>query len=500
MKHLLLVSIIIMGLNTGQTANSNPQVRKTYSGSSAVADSIPPDSSGMRAISAIALAKEMIPGWSTGNSLDATPGGETSWGNPMIAQYLIDSIKAAGFRSVRIPIAWSNNMDTATFTIDPSLLYRVQEVVNYVVTDGLYAIVNLHWDGGWIQPTYAKQEYVNRRLAAMWGQIATVLGDFDDHLLFAGTNEIQASYAAPSKENAAVQNSFNQTFVTAVRSTGGRNVYRRLLVQGYNTNIDYTISTFVMPRDVAPDRLIVEVHYYDPYDYTINSNTTFTQWGKYATSSSKTAGWGNEDWADGQFLKIQRKFIDSGYAVILGEYGAMARKGFATAELDSSAAWYRRYYLEYITSSICRHGLVPVYWDNGGTGNNGMGLFSRNTGAQAYPDMIKAIVLAADTTEVITGVQLEQTQASPERFALSQNYPNPFNPTTVIGYELPVTSKISLKVYDLLGKEVATVFEGIRPPGKYEAQFSGEKFASGVYFYRLVTGMFVQTKKLILIK
>ena len=130
-------------------------------------DSIAPDQTGMRNLSSVELAKEMIPGWNVGNSLDAI-GSETAWGNPKIAQRLIDSIKAAGFNAVRIPVAWSNHIDTISFTIDPTLMARVEEVVNYVLNDNMYAIINIHWDGGWMQPTYARQDYVDNRLAAMW--------------------------------------------------------------------------------------------------------------------------------------------------------------------------------------------------------------------------------------------------------------------------------------------------------------------------------------------
>jgi endoglucanase len=349
-----------------------------------------PNQTGMRKLTPVDFLTEMKAGWNVGNSLDAI-GGETKWGNPMITQQLIDSVKAAGFNAVRIPVAWSKFSDETNFIIEESWLNRAEEVVNYVTNDGMYAIINIHWDGGWMQPTVAQKEYVNNRIEIMWDQIATRFRDYDDHLLFAGTNEVMVTgnYSAPSKESAAVQNSFNQTFVTTVRLTGGRNAYRYLVVQGFNTNIDYTINTFVMPADLVKNRLIVEDHYYDPYNFTINENSNITQWGKIASDPSKAEAWANETWADGQFNKLKTKFVDKGIPVIIGEYGAMAHTSVA------DHAKYREYYLSYITGSIYKHGLTPFYWDNGGTGDHGMGIFDRKTGKKAYPTMIKAIVDAA---------------------------------------------------------------------------------------------------------
>lgn len=345
-----------------------------------------PDTEGMRTISPETFVQEMQAGWNVGNSLDAV-GGETNWGNPLITQTLIDSVKAAGFNAVRIPVAWSKFSDESNFIIEESWLDRVEEVVNYVLNDGMYAIINIHWDGGWMQPTYNQQDYVNNRLAIMWEQIANRFIDYGDHLLFAGTNEVMVdgNYSTPTKEYYTVQNSFNQTFVTTVRQTGGKNYYRYLLVQGFNTNIDYTINYFVMPADMVENRLMLEVHYYDPYDFTINESSNITQWGKNATDASKTETWANESYADKQFNKMKTKFVDNGIPVIIGEYGAIARTTV------SDHAIYREYYLNYITSSIHSHGIIPFYWDNGYTGDKSLGLFDRKTGKQVYPIMIKAI-------------------------------------------------------------------------------------------------------------
>jgi endoglucanase len=469
------------------------------------ADSIAPDHSGISNLNSVEFCKPMAPGWNSGNSLEAI-GGETAWGNPKISQQLIDSVKAAGFNAIRIPVAWSRFTDTL-FTIDTTWLNRVEEVVNYVLKDSMYAIINEHWDGGWQQPTHADSIYANHRLAVMWKQIAIHFRNYNDHLLFAGTNEVMVTnnYNTPTKEYYTVQNSFNQTFVTTVRSTGGRNFYRYLLVQGFNTNIDYTVNFFTKPLDVTPGRVIVEVHYYDPYDFTINSSSKITQWGKNATDPSRTETWANEAYTDGQFQKMKVNFIDKGYAVILGEYGAMARLNLGSSKLNSEYAGYRRYYMQYITGSMFKHGSIPFYWDNGGIDNFGMGIFNRSSGNQAYPDIIETIIDAVDTNKV-SSVN-ENVSPKPSRFSLSQNYPNPFNPETTIEYQVPKLSHVTIRVYDILGNQIALLINERKQAGKYQVRFNPSNLSSGVYFYKMEAvsadskeNPYIEIKKLILVK
>ena len=351
---------------------------------------IPPDNSKMRNLTSVEFTKQMGVGWNVGNSLDAV-GGETNWGNPKITQQLIDSVKAAGFKTIRLPVAWSQFSDANKFVISSSWMNRVEEVVNYALNADLYVMVNIHWDGGWMQPKYSEQQYVNNRLAVMWKQIATRFRDYDDRVLFAGTNEVMITgdYGTPTNEYYTVQNGFNQVFVDTVRATGGRNAYRQLVVQGFNTNIDHAVNFAKIPKDVVPNRLTMEVHYYDPYQFTLDeSNDNAYQWGNIASDSKKTAGWGDESWADGQFQKMKSKFIDKGVGVILGEYGAVSRPN-----VDKNDT-YRTYWNQYITKSASDRGLVPIYWDNGYTGNHSFGLFDRNNGKQVYPKIISAIVNA----------------------------------------------------------------------------------------------------------
>jgi endoglucanase len=193
----------------------------------------------------------------------------------------------------------------------------------------------------------------------------------------------EGDYGTPTVEYYTVQNSFNQTFVNAVRATGGNNSNRFLVVQGFNTNIDHTVNFFVTPNDPAgSNKLFVEVHYYDPFN--------FTHW-EYASNNvpewpSTVETWANEPWVDSQFQKMKTNFIDRGIGVILGEYGVQRRFNVANHE-ESRIRWNR-----YITESAVAHGMVPQYWDNAHTGDTGFGLFNRSTGAEVYPDLIDAIV------------------------------------------------------------------------------------------------------------
>jgi endoglucanase len=340
-------------------------------------------------VNSVALTKLMGIGWNVGNSLDAV-GGETNWGNPMITQQLINSVKAAGFKTIRLPIAWSKFSDSNNFVIQSAWMNRVEEVVNYALNADMYVMINMHWDGGWMQPTYAQQTYVNNRMSIMWNQIATRFRNYDHRLLFAGTNEVMVDgdYGTPTTEYYTVQNGFNQTFVTTVRATGGNNANRHLVVQGFNTNIDHTVNFVRIPTDSASNRLMMEVHYYDPYNFTLNTSSNITQWGSIATNSGATETWANESYVDSQFQKMKTNFVDRGIGVILGEYGVVSRLNVSDHER------YRIYWNEYITQSAVSHSMVPIYWDNGYSGDGGMALFDRNNGNQLYPSLIQAIVKA----------------------------------------------------------------------------------------------------------
>jgi len=325
---------------------------------------------------------KLSPGINLGNTLEALPK-ETSWGNPEPTYAYFEGVKKAGFKSVRIPVAWSQYAD-AENRIDAKWMAHVTDVVRMAERAGLYVMINVHWDGGWIQPTYAKRKSVAEKLVKFWTQIAANFRDFDNRLLFAGTNEIgvEGEYGLPTAENAEVQNGYNQAFVNAVRATEGKNRNRFLVVQAYNTNIDAAVKfNASMPADIVKDRLLMEVHFYSPYNFTLNDKSDIWQWGSKATDPRATETWSNEAYIDAQFQSMKRAFVDKGIPVILGEYCAGLKAkypGMRSFQLD----WDR-----FVTESAHRYGLIPMFWDTGS-------LFQRTTGAQQDPELIRAITEA----------------------------------------------------------------------------------------------------------
>jgi len=343
---------------------------------------LPPDASGMGS-NAQQIATAIKIGWNIGNTLEAI-GGETAWGNPKVSEDLIALIKASGFNAVRIPCSWNQYViDQETAQIDPLWLDRVKEVVQYCVDAGLYVILNIHWDGGWLENncTVQKQKENNAKQKAFWEQIATHLRDFDEHLLFASANE-------PNVDNAEQMNvllSYHQTFINAVRATGGKNSYRVLVIQGPSTDIEKTYNLMKkLPRDKVATRMMVEIHYYTPWNFCgmdkdESWGKMFYYWGKNyhsATDPERNATWGEEETVDRLFGLMKSQFVDKGIPVVLGEYAATRRSNL-TGEALQLHLDSRAYYHKYVTQQAKKYGLLPFYWDNGGLGSFASGIFDR---------------------------------------------------------------------------------------------------------------------------
>ncbi|CAN5477532.1 hypothetical protein BH11BAC5_BH11BAC5_11320 [soil metagenome] len=354
-------------------------------------DSIPADATGMSS-NAVQLAANIKLGINIGNTLEAI-GSETAWGNPKVTKALIDLYKQSGFNAVRIPCSW-NQYANASNTITTEWLNRVKEVVQYCVDDDMYVILNIHWDGGWLENnvTIDKQDAVNAKQKAFWKQIATTMRGFDEHVLFASANEPNVGDATQM----AVLLSYHQTFVDVVRSTGGRNAYRVLVVQGPSTDIDKTNTLMnTLPVDHVTGRIMAEVHYYSPYQFCLMSEDA--SWGKMfyywgigyhsATDPSRNANWGEESYVDDEFKKMKTQLVDKGIPVVLGEFDAMRRTNLTGDALTLHLA-SRAYYLKYVTKQAKANGMLPFYWDTGS-------LLSRSSSAVLDQQALDALVQGA---------------------------------------------------------------------------------------------------------
>jgi uncharacterized repeat protein (TIGR02543 family) len=334
------------------------------------------------------VASQITIGWNLGNTLEAICS-ETAWGNPATSQTLINAVKAAGFNAIRIPVSWDcHAAPTGTTTIPADWMARVKQVVDLAISQNMYVVLNIHWDNGWLQdhPTFAFQTAVNAKQQAYWTQIANTFKAYDQHVLFAGTNEVHADFGTPTTEHNTVQQSYNQTFVNAVRATGGNNASRTLVVQTYNTNIQHGLNFFNMPTDSIANRLMVEVHYYDPYDFTLNPNGACNYWGAPFPDSGGNCNWAYESYVDTTFGQVRTKWVDQGIPVIIGEYGVGTRPG---KNLEARAYWN-----EYINRAASANGIKTFYWDNGAlpTANDGFAIFNRSSGAIVDQALLDAIL------------------------------------------------------------------------------------------------------------
>ena len=328
-----------------------------------------------RSLTAMETAGEMGLGWNLGNTMEAYEATncekasykwipvkgenkpsdyETCWGAPVTAQEMIDGVKAAGFSTVRIPVFWGNMMqDDGSWTINSDYIARVKEIVDYCLKDDLYAVVNIHHFDEFIIRRNDLDE-CKKIFKTLWTQIAEYFKDHSEKLVFEGYNEYlggdqfndKGELTPQSKEDAyASTNALNQTFVDAVRATGGNNAQRVLIVSGYWTNIDNTTSSsFVMPKDTAADKLMVSVHYVDNMMYWINQI-------------------GGDSWVgytDSQIELLDKAFGSKNIPVFLGEttsrYPASNFAGDAKYKTSSEC-------LEVILGKLTDHGFVPVLWD-----------------------------------------------------------------------------------------------------------------------------------------
>jgi endoglucanase len=279
---------------------------------------------------------------------------ETCWGAPVTTQAMIDGIKAAGFNTVRIPVFWGNMMaDDGTYTINSDYIKRVKEIVDYCMNDDMYAVINIHHFDEFIIRRNSLND-CEKIFNTLWTQIAQYFRDYSDKLIFEGFNEYLGGKVFDNsgnlvdlskKDGYAMTNALNQTFVDAVRASGGNNSERTLIISGYWTNIDLTTDDqFIIPADTARNKLMVSVHYVDNTMYW-NNNIGGQKW---------------IDYIDSQCALLTKAFTSKNIPVFIGETTSIYPNERMAAD---SVCRTSSECLKQVLDKLLDCGFVPVLWD-----------------------------------------------------------------------------------------------------------------------------------------
>lgn len=341
-------------------------------------------------------------GWNLGNALDSngewieqwtegkTSDYETAWGNPVTTKELITAVKAAGFNAVRIPVTWYQHIDSKG-NIDSDWLKRVNEVVDYVISQDMYCVVNVHHDAGsagWLEASTESYSANAEKFAGLWKNIAERFKDYGEKLIFEAYNEILDANDSWTETNVSsaydAANEFNQLFVDTVRSTGGNNAERNLMVETYSASCSAkTLNGFVLPNDSAKNHLIVQVHNYDPM--------TFTHSDEAVTWTETTDTWGTnaeKSYLDSVMTSLESFSKKIGAPVVVGEFGAAFK--------DNDTV--RAEYAEYFVGSAYNHGIKCFWWDT-----QDFGLFDRDLAICTHKKVVTAMMNVVPEPETDNG-------------------------------------------------------------------------------------------------
>lgn len=344
----------------------------------------------------------------------ANPDGmETGWGQPYTTAEMIRDMKELGFDTIRIPVAWTNGMnyESGDYTIDERLMSRVETVVNYALDADMYVIINDHWDGSWWGMFGAADEAVREQAMemyrSMWTQIGEHFKDYSYKLIFEGANEelgdrLNDSDVTGSKGKLTPNqcyektNEINSEFVKVIRSLGGRNADRFLLIAGYNTDIEKTCDErFKIPEDSAENKLLLSVHYYTPWDYC-------------GTDGVNT--WGSPQDYDEQngLFEMMSKFSEQGYGVVIGEYAVMMKNGGIKENTD-------RFYSN-LLDNCDLYDFCPVLWDCSNFYKRASGITADEAIAKLFDERRYANEASLSTDEVKSAAKerLEETYRNAE--------------------------------------------------------------------------------------
>lgn len=338
--------------------------------------------------------KDMKLGWNLGNTLDAL-GGETKWGNPVTTKEMIDEIRKAGFQTVRIPISWDDRLgDAPDYTIEADFLTRVEQIVDHVLANDMYAIINIHHTYGWLETRPDKEAEATDIIIKIWEQVARHFERYDDRLIFETLNEPRDGDEWIGYDRAyQIVNRFNKAALETIRASGGNNTERLVMIPTYaaSANIQ-AVSALTVPDD---DYIAVSIHAYTPYEFSM------------AHRAEDKKDWGTD--AEKRelinlFDMLERQFISNGIPVVLGE--------FATTDKENLSS--RIAHAEFYVAAAAERGMPTIWWDNGNFtpySVDAMGIFNRRTLTWVHPEIVDAMV-GVYASDYVFDDELEPIDAS----------------------------------------------------------------------------------------
>jgi endoglucanase len=289
---------------------------------------------------------------------------------------LINAVHAAGFKTLRIPVTWTNHIGAApNYTIDSAWMNKVKQTAQWGVDAGMYVFVNTHHEadgnGGWVtfpQPSAATS--VAAEVTAVWTQIATTFKSFNSNLMLECFNEPNEAGGGNTPQAQADLNLYLEACVNAIRGTGGANATRTIMIQPVGASpIQAGIESMQMASIINDPNLVFSLHTYFPTNFGLS--TTPYAWGS-ATDYT--------DMRDSIAQQI-RVWLPS-QTIFIGEWGSQG------AQAAANRAAHAQAYAQDTTTA----GLVPIWWDNGGSGSGSYSLFNRNTGAVTQTAIVNGIM------------------------------------------------------------------------------------------------------------
>lgn len=302
------------------------------------------------------LVAQMTAGWNLGNYFDVPFENKSQWGNPEPTKELISKVKSSGFNTIRIPVTWRTHQEnTPPYQIEEAYLKRVKVVVDYAMENDMFIMLNTHHDTDVFQPKVSTEARVSERLKNTWLQIATYFEAYDEKLLFEILNEprVQGNseeWYAGNASTRRVLNNLHKVGVDAIRSTGGNNTKRQLIISTWAGKTNNTAMNALTIPNNDPN-IIVTVHAYTPFEVAHDAKRL---WNGQADLNTLTQDLEN----------VKRKWIDnSNRAVILGEW-AMLNNNPDTGR--STTKEQRAAYSEIYIKEAKKRGMPTVLWDDNG--------------------------------------------------------------------------------------------------------------------------------------